>query len=71
MTALDSFKCRKTLQVGSKTYQYYSLKVAEDRGLKGAAKLPFSLKVLLENLIRHEDGRTVTRNRTSRRLSTG
>ena len=59
MTALDSFKCRKTLQVGSKTYQYYSLKVAEDRGLKGAGKLPFSLKVLLENLIRHEDGRTV------------
>jgi aconitate hydratase len=59
VTALDSFKCRKTLQVGSKTYQYYSLKVAEDRGLKGAGKLPFSLKVLLENLIRHEDGRTV------------
>jgi aconitate hydratase len=59
VTALDSFKCRKTLQVGSKSYQYYSLKVAEDRGLKGAAKLPFSLKVLLENLIRNEDGRTV------------
>jgi aconitate hydratase len=59
VTALDSFKCRKTLQVGSKNYQYYSLKVAEDRGLKGAGKLPFSLKVLLENLIRHEDGRTV------------
>jgi aconitate hydratase len=59
VTALDSFKCRKTLQVGSKTYQYYSLKVAEDRGLKGAGKLPFSLKVLLENLIRHEDARTV------------
>jgi aconitate hydratase len=59
VTALDSFKCRKTLQVGSKTYQYYSLKVAEERGLKGAGKLPLSLKVLLENLIRHEDGRTV------------
>ncbi|HEY7458629.1 MAG TPA: aconitate hydratase AcnA [Xanthobacteraceae bacterium] len=59
MTALDSFKSRKTLQVGSKSYQYYSLKTAEERGLKGAGKLPFSLKVLLENLIRHEDGRTV------------
>jgi aconitate hydratase len=59
VTALDSFKCRKTLQVGSKTYQYYSLKVAEDHGLKGAGRLPFSLKVLLENLIRHEDSRTV------------
>jgi aconitate hydratase len=57
--ALDSFKCRRTLQVGSKSYQYYSLKTAEEHGLGGAGKLPFSLKVLLENLIRHEDGRTV------------
>ena len=59
MTSLDSFKSRKTLKVGSKNYQYYSLKAAEDQGLKGASRLPFSLKVLLENLIRHEDGRTV------------
>jgi aconitate hydratase len=61
VTSLDSFKCRKTLRVGRKTYDYFSLKTAEERGLKGAARLPFSLKVLLENLIRHEDGRTVTR----------
>ncbi|MEX0589640.1 MAG: aconitase family protein, partial [Xanthobacteraceae bacterium] len=61
MTSLDSYKSRKTLQVGSKSYQYYSLKAAEERGLKGASKLPFSLKVLLENLIRHEDGRTVSK----------
>jgi aconitate hydratase len=61
VTSLDSYKSRKTLKVGSKTYQYYSLKAAEAQGLEGAAKLPFSLKVLLENLIRHEDGRTVSK----------
>jgi aconitate hydratase len=61
VASLDSYKSRKTLQVGSKSYQYYSLKAAEERGLKGASKLPFSLKVLLENLIRHEDGRTVSK----------
>ena len=61
MTAisLDSFKSRKTLKVGSKTYTYFSLKAAEKNGLKGISKLPYSLKVLLENLLRHEDGRTV------------
>jgi aconitate hydratase len=59
MTSLDSFKCRKTLKVGGKTYVYYSLPAAEKNGLKGISKLPFSMKVLLENLLRHEDGRTV------------
>src|SRR5882757_10584700 len=61
MTSLDSFKCCKTLKVGSKTYAYYSLPVAEKNGLKGISRLPFSLKVLLENLLRHEDCRTVTK----------
>ncbi|MGE0522527.1 MAG: aconitate hydratase AcnA [Variibacter sp.] len=61
MTSLDSFKCRKTLQVGSKSYVYYSLPAAESNGLRGISKLPFSMKVLLENLLRHEDGRTVTK----------
>ncbi|HEX5779166.1 MAG TPA: aconitate hydratase AcnA [Xanthobacteraceae bacterium] len=61
MTSIDSYKSRKTLKIGSKTYQYYSLKAAEAAGLKDASKLPFSLKVLLENLIRHEDGRTVSK----------
>jgi len=61
VTSLDSFKSRKTLKVGSKSYQYYSLKAAEAQGLKGASRLPFSLKVLLENLIRHEDNRTVSK----------
>jgi aconitate hydratase len=57
----DSFKCRKTLKVGAKSYVYYSLKAAEKNGLKGISALPYSMKVLLENLLRHEDGRSVTK----------
>ncbi|MBI1204552.1 MAG: aconitate hydratase AcnA [Rhodopseudomonas sp.] len=62
MTSLDSFKCLKTLKVGGKAYAYYSLPVAEKNGLKGISRLPFSMKVLLENLLRNEDGRTVTKD---------
>jgi len=62
MTSLDSFKCRKTLKVGAKTYAYYSLPVAEQHGLRGISRLPFSMKVLLENLLRYEDGRTVSKD---------
>ena len=61
MTSLDSFKCARTLKVGNKTYTYYSLPVAEKNGLKGISRLPFSMKVLLENLLRNEDGRTVSK----------
>jgi len=61
MASLDSFKCLRPLKVGSKTYAYYSLPVAEKNGLKGISRLPYSLKVLLENMLRHEDGRTVTK----------
>lgn len=61
MASLDSFKCRKTLTVGTKKYVYYSLKAAEKNGLPGISKLPFSMKVLLENLLRFEDGRSVTK----------
>jgi aconitate hydratase len=57
--SLDTFKCRTTLKVGSKTYEYFSLPDAEKNGLAGISKLPFSLKVLIENLLRHEDGRSV------------
>ena len=62
MTSLDSFKCARTLKVGTKTYAYYSLAAAEKNGVKGISRLPFSLKVLLENLLRNEDGRSVTRD---------
>jgi aconitate hydratase len=59
-TSLDSFRCRRTLKAGKRHYDYFSLKEAETHGLEGISRLPFSLKVLLENLLRHEDGRTVT-----------
>src|ERR1700740_2927814 len=61
MTSLDSFRCCKTLQVGGKSYAYFSLPVAERNGLKGISRLPFSMKVLLENLLRNEDGRSVSK----------
>ena len=56
----DSFKCRRILKVGAKSFVYFSLKAAEKNGLKGISRLPSSMKILLENLLRHEDGRTVT-----------
>jgi len=62
MTSLDSFRCCKTLKAGSKTYAYFSLPTAERNGLKGISRLPFSMKVLLENLLRSEDGRSVTKD---------
>ncbi|MCP4184821.1 MAG: aconitate hydratase AcnA [Hyphomicrobiales bacterium] len=58
--SLDSFKSKMTLAVGSKKYIYFSLEEAEKNGLYGISKLPFSLKVLMENLLRFEDGRSVT-----------
>ncbi len=56
----SSFGAKQTLKVGKRSYTYYSLKAAEKNGLSGIARLPFSLKVLLENLLRFEDNRTVT-----------
>ncbi len=57
----DTLKTRKSLQVGDKSYDYFSLIEAE-KTLGSLARLPFSLKVLLENLLRYEDGRSVTVN---------
>jgi aconitate hydratase len=61
-TSVDSFKARQKLKVGDRTYAYYSLTEAAKNGLAGVEKLPFSLRVLLENLLRFEDGRTVTKD---------
>ena len=61
MTSIDSFRCCTPLKVGSRTYAYYSLPIAEKNGLKGISRLPFSMKVLLENLLRNEDGRAVSK----------
>jgi aconitate hydratase len=59
MASLDSFKCQKKLTVGGKVFEYFSLKTAEKNGLAGISRLPFSMKIVLENLLRNEDGRTV------------
>ena len=56
----DSYKTKKTLKIGKKNYVFNSLKLAEKNGLKNITSLPFSIKILLENLIRNEDGVTVT-----------
>ena len=56
----DTLKTRRQLAVGKKSYDYYSLDAAAKAGLGDISRLPYSLKVLLENLLRWEDGRTVT-----------
>ena len=60
-TGQDSLNTRSTLTVGAKTYAYYSLPKAAE-ALGDISRLPFSMKVLLENLLRFEDGVTVTRD---------
>ncbi|MDE2227408.1 MAG: aconitate hydratase AcnA [Alphaproteobacteria bacterium] len=61
VTGQNSLKARRTLQVGGKAYDYFSLEAAaQAAGLGDISRLPFSLKVLLENLVRLENGRTVT-----------
>ncbi len=59
-TGKDTLNTRRTLTVGQKSYDYYSLEAAAEAGLGDISRLPFSLKVLLENLLRHEDGGSVT-----------
>ncbi|MDC7677096.1 aconitate hydratase AcnA [Asticcacaulis machinosus] len=61
MSSHDSFKSHATLEVGDKSYDYYSLPAAEAEGLGNVSRLPTSLKVLLENLLRNEDGVSVTK----------
>ncbi|MFO1106478.1 MAG: aconitate hydratase AcnA [Amaricoccus sp.] len=56
----DTAKTRRNLQVGGKTYAYYSIAAAEAANLGDFSKLPASLKVVLENMLRFEDGKTVT-----------
>ncbi|HYG26692.1 MAG TPA: aconitate hydratase, partial [Caulobacteraceae bacterium] len=56
MASIDSLGARRTLTVGGSSYVYYSLRAAEEAGLGGISRLPVSMKVLLENLLRNEDG---------------
>jgi aconitate hydratase len=62
MASIDSLKTRRELVVGKQTYAYYSLRAAEEAGLSGISSLPISMKVLLENLLRNEDGDSVSRD---------
>ena len=57
----DSFKTKKTIKIAKNSYVISSLKEAEKHGLLNISYLPFSIKVLLENLIRNEDGKSVTK----------
>ncbi len=62
MKSKNSFKSFKKLEVGKNSYSIYSLSEAEKNGLEGISKLPKSLKVLLENLLRYEDGLIVKKD---------
>ncbi|MEZ5999973.1 aconitate hydratase AcnA [Hyphomonas sp.] len=62
MPSLDSFNSKRTLTAGGKTYTYYSIEAAAENGLGDVSRLPASLKVLLENMLRFEDGKTVTKD---------
>ena len=59
MTTLNTFGSRGTLHAGRDTLQYYSLPAFERAGFPSVSRLPYSLKILLENLLRCEDGRFV------------
>jgi aconitate hydratase len=61
MPSLDSFNSKRTLTAAGKTYSYYSIEAAAANGLGDVSRLPASLKVLLENMLRFEDGKTVTK----------
>ena len=58
----NSYNSLANIFVGDKNYKFYSLKNAEQNGLDGISKLPKSLKVLLENLLRYEDDLSVNKN---------
>tara|TARA_Y100000590_G_scaffold311525_1_gene351994 strand:+ start:43 stop:2712 length:2670 start_codon:yes stop_codon:yes gene_type:complete len=57
----NSYRSLKSIKINGNNYKYYSLKEAEKNGLENISNLPKSLKVLLENLLRYEDGLTVTK----------
>jgi aconitate hydratase A / 2-methylisocitrate dehydratase len=59
MSSVDSFGTRASLSFGGRHAHYFSLAALEAKGFSGVARLPFSLKILLENLLRHEDARFV------------
>jgi aconitate hydratase len=59
MSTVNSFGTRSALVVGGRSYLMYSLPALQHAGFSNVARLPYSMKILLENLLRHEDGRFV------------
>src|SRR5262249_19364975 len=59
MPTINTFRARTSLDAGGRTYHVFSLAALQTSGFPEVAKLPYSLKILLENLLRHEDGRFV------------
>ena len=59
---INSYKTLSEIEINNKKFKFYSLKKAEENGLEDISKLPKSLKVLLENLLRYEDDVSVTKN---------
>src|SRR5690606_15369600 len=57
--SVDTFSTRSQLSLGDKTYHYFSLPKFSEQSSMDIQRLPFSLKILLENLLRSEDGRAV------------
>jgi aconitate hydratase len=66
MPALDSFGSRAALAVGGRSVDIFRLDALERAGVGHVSRLPFSLKILLENLLRYEDGRSVTKDDIAR-----
>ncbi len=66
---IDSFKTKTLMQFENKTFEFFRLKTLEEQKKLNLAKLPYSLKVLLENLLRNEDGKTVTKEEIEMLLS--
>ena len=58
----NSYNSLSDIKINGKNFKIYSLSKAESNGLNGISKLPKSLKVLLENLLRYEDDLSVTKN---------
>jgi len=61
MSSRDSFSCRKTLTVDGESYEIFSLQAFAQKAGADLSRLPFSMKIMLENLLRNEDGRFVTK----------
>lgn len=61
MVKNDVFQARDTFEVNGKKYYYYRLQALEEAGIGNVSRLPYSIKVLLESVLRQVDGRVITK----------